>query len=53
MQQSIPKQIVREHVTLKGAKIRGIGPVVYGYSMIIGSYDKHSRKEFDNLRSSA
>src|SRR6478735_5587159 len=31
-----PKELVREYQTSDGAKVREVGPIVYGYSMTIG-----------------
>jgi HSP20 family protein len=38
-QSTIPKDLVREYETSEGDKVRDVGPIVYGYSMTIGSDD--------------
>src|SRR6476660_1957631 len=46
-----PKDLVREYETPEGAKVREIGPFVYGYSMTIGPDSKPKVKEFGNVKS--
>jgi HSP20 family protein len=46
-----PKDLVREYQTPDGAKVREVGPIVYGYSMTIGPDGKPHVKEFGNLKS--
>jgi HSP20 family protein len=46
-----PKELVREYQTLDGAKVREVGPIVYGYSMTIGPDGKPHVKEFGNVKS--
>jgi len=46
-----PKDLVREYETPEGAKVREIGPFVYGYSMTIGPDGKPRVKEFGNVKS--
>jgi HSP20 family protein len=48
-----PKELVREYTTPDGAKVREVGPIVYGYSMTIGADGKPHVKEFGNVRPSA
>jgi HSP20 family protein len=36
IQSKAPKELVREYKTLKGDKVREIGPIVYGYSVTSG-----------------
>ena len=51
IQSNIPKELVREYETPQGGKVREIGPLVYGYSMTIGSDGKPKVREFGNVRS--
>jgi HSP20 family protein len=46
-----PKDLIREHETPEGGKVREIGPFVYGYSMTIGPDGKPRVKEFGNVKS--
>jgi HSP20 family protein len=46
-----PKELVREYETKDGNKVREVGPIVYGYSMTIGSDGKPQVREFGNLKS--
>src|SRR6476659_11202154 len=46
---SAPKDLVREYQTSDGAKIREVGPIVYGYSMTIGPDGKTRVREFGNV----
>lgn len=48
-----PKELVREYTTPEGAKVREVGPIVYGYSMTIGPDGKPHVKEFGNVKASA
>jgi HSP20 family protein len=45
-----PKDLVRDYQTPDGAKIREVGPLVYGYSMTIGADGKPHVKEFGNVK---
>jgi HSP20 family protein len=45
-----PKDLVREYQTPEGAKVREVGPLVYGYSMTIGQDGKPKVREFGNIR---
>jgi HSP20 family protein len=51
LQTGAPKELVREYETPDGAKIREIGPFVYGYSMTVGPDGKPRVKEFGNIKS--
>ena len=46
-----PKELVREYQTPEGEKVREVGPIVYGYSMTIGSDGKSHVREFGNVKS--
>jgi len=46
-----PKELVREYETKEGDKVREVGPIVYGYSMTIGSDGKPHVREFGNIKS--
>jgi HSP20 family protein len=45
-----PKDLVREYQTPEGAKVREVGPIVYGYSMTIEPDGKPHVKEFRNVK---
>jgi HSP20 family protein len=47
----IPKDLVKEYQTSEGAKVREVGPLVYGYSMTIGPDGRPRVKEFGNAKS--
>ena len=47
----IPKDLVKEYQTPEGAKVREVGPLVYGYSMTVGPDGKPKVREFGNIRS--
>ena len=47
-----PKELIREYETPEGEKVREVGPIVYGYSMTIGSDGKPKVTEFGNLKHS-
>lgn len=53
IEKRVPKEMVREYTTPEGAKVKDIGPIVYGYSMTIGPDGKPHVKEFGNVRSSS
>jgi HSP20 family protein len=36
IESTAPKNLVKEYQTPEGAKVREVGPIVYGYSMTIG-----------------
>jgi HSP20 family protein len=50
IQSNAPKELVREYQNSDGNKIREVGPIVYGYSMTIGSDGKPHIREFGNVR---
>jgi len=52
IQTNAPKELVREYQTPDGAKVREVGPLVYGYSMTIGPDGKPKVMEFGNVKSS-
>src|SRR6185437_5209698 len=45
-----PKELVREYVTPKGEKVSEIGPIVYGYSVVVGPDGKPRITEFGNVK---
>jgi HSP20 family protein len=47
----IPKDLVKEYQTSEGAKVREVGPLVYGYSMTVGPDGRPKVREFGNIRS--
>src|SRR4029453_5409032 len=51
IQAKAPKDLIREYETPEGAKVREIGPFVYGYSMTIGPDGKPRVKDFENVKS--
>jgi HSP20 family protein len=51
LQTRTPKELVREYETSDGAKVREVGPLVYGYSMTIGPDGKPKVREFGNAKS--
>ncbi len=51
IQTNAPQELVREYQTSDGAKVREVGPLVYGYSMTIGSDGKPKVIEFGNVKS--
>ena len=50
IQSNAPKELVREYESSDGTKVREIGPLVYGYSMNIGSDGKPQVREFGNVK---
>jgi HSP20 family protein len=50
LQTETPKELVREYVTPKGEKVRKIGPIVYGYSVVVGPDGKPRITEFGNVK---
>ena len=50
IQTNAPKELVREYQTADGAKVREVGPLVYGYSMTIGPDGKPKVREFGNVK---
>jgi len=53
IQSTAPKNLVKEYQTPEGAKVREVGPIVYGYSMTIGPDGKPKIREFGNIKHSA
>ena len=51
IQTNAPQELVREYQTSDGAKVREVGPLVYGYSMTIGPDGKLKVREFGNVKS--
>src|SRR5215210_9166220 len=51
IENKVPKDLIKEYDTLEGGKVREIGPIVYGYSMTIGSDGKPKIREFGNINS--
>src|SRR3978361_1330094 len=51
IQSNAPKELVREYQTPDGEKVREVGPIVYGYSMTIGTDGKPHVREFGNVKS--
>jgi HSP20 family protein len=47
-----PKDLIREYNSPGGGKIREVGPIVHGYSMIVGPDGKPRIREFGNVKSS-
>ncbi len=52
MSKGVPKELVRERKLPSGGVAREIGPLVYGYSVIIGSDGKPVIREFGNVKPS-
>jgi HSP20 family protein len=52
MEKRIPKNLIREYTTPEGAKVREVGPVVYGYSMTVGPDGRPKIREFVNVKRS-
>ena len=50
LQTETPKELVREYTTPKGEKVRKIGPIVYGYSVVVGPDGKPRITEFGNVK---
>lgn len=46
----VPKDLIKEYVTEDGAKVREIGPLVYGSTTTIGPDGKPTVREFGNVR---
>ena len=46
----MPKDLVREYETPAGAKVREVGPLVYGYSVTVGPDGKPKIREFGNVK---
>jgi len=50
IQSNAPKELVREYQTPDGGKVREVGPIVYGYSMTVGTDGKPKVREFGNVK---
>jgi HSP20 family protein len=50
IENKVPKDLVKEYVTEDGAKVREIGPLVYGSTTTIGPDGKPIVREFGNVR---
>jgi len=51
IENKVPKDLIKEYETPEGAKVRQVGPIVYGYSMTIGPDGKPKIREFGNIKS--
>jgi HSP20 family protein len=51
IENKVPKDLIKEYETPEGAKVRVVGPIVYGYSMTIGPDGKPNIQEFGNIKS--
>jgi HSP20 family protein len=51
IENKVPKDLIKEYETPEGAKVREVGPIVYGYSMTIGPDGKPNVQEFGNIKS--
>ncbi|HEX5185352.1 MAG TPA: archaeal heat shock protein Hsp20 [Nitrososphaeraceae archaeon] len=51
IENTVPKDLIKEYETPEGGKIREVGPIVYGYSMTIGQDGKPNIREFGNVKS--
>ena len=52
LERELPKNLVRETTSPDGSTRKEIGPIVYGYSVTIGSDGKPVVREFGNVRKS-
>jgi len=50
IEDKVPKDLIREYVTEDGAKVREIGPLVYGSTITIGPDGKPIVREFGNVK---
>jgi HSP20 family protein len=50
IERKVPTELVSEYENSGGAKVRKIGPIVYGYSMTVGPDGKPVIREFGNLK---
>ena len=50
IENKVPKDLVKEYVTADGAKVREIGPLVYGSTTTIGPDGKPIVREFGNVK---
>ena len=49
VEQQVPKNLVKEHKLNDGSIVREMGPIVYGYSVKIGSDGKPVVRKFGNI----
>lgn len=50
IEDTVPKDLIKEYVTEDGAKVREIGPLVYGSTTTIGPDGKPIVREFGNVK---
>ena len=50
IEDKVPKDLIREYVTEDGAKVKEIGPLVYGSTTTIGADGKPIVREFGNVK---
>ena len=50
IENKVPKDLIKEYVTEDGAKVREIGPLVYGSTTTIGADGKPIVREFGNVK---
>lgn len=50
IENKVPKELIREYETQDGAKVREIGPLVYGSTTTIGPDGKPIVREFGNVK---
>jgi HSP20 family protein len=50
IEDKVPKDLIREYVTEDGARVREIGPLVYGSTTTIGPDGKPIIREFGNVK---
>lgn len=50
IEKNMPKDLVREYKTPEGGIVREVGPMVYGYTMTIGTDGRPKVREFGNLK---
>jgi HSP20 family protein len=50
IENKVPKDLIKEYVTEDGAKVREIGPLVYGSTTTIGADGKPIIREFGNVK---
>jgi HSP20 family protein len=51
IENTAPKDLIREYESPRGGKVREVGPIVYGYSMTVGPDGKPRIREFGNVKS--
>jgi HSP20 family protein len=50
LEKNMPKDLVREYKTPEGGTVREVGPMVYGYSMTVGTDGIPKIREFGNVK---